>query len=117
MTMFLKSVCRITAASLLVLGLSAARAADYSTETPSSPGAASPQRRPMASDASISTRVEKALRANKVNGITVKSDMGVVTLTGSVPSEDVRQNVARIAAAVEGVKGVETSSLKIKEGS
>lgn len=67
-----------------------------------------------ASDSSISARVEKTLQENNVKGISVKSDMGVVSLKGTVPNEDVKLALARIVASVDGVQGVETSDLKIK---
>jgi len=68
------------------------------------------------SDSGISERVNAALTANKITGVQIQTEQGVVTLAGTVASEEIRQKAARIAAAVDGVHVVDIASLKIKRG-
>jgi hyperosmotically inducible protein len=68
-------------------------------------------------DSAITTKVKAALISNKLTGISVKTDLGVVALSGSVATEDLRQKVTKIVASVDGVRGVDYTDLSIKLGS
>jgi osmotically-inducible protein OsmY len=85
--------------------------------TPNSPNTsnapASPSRGAI-SDKSISSQIKAALDANRINGLRVKTEAGIVTLAGTVTSEDVRLKAAHIAAAVDGVRSVEFAGVTVK---
>lgn len=105
-----KSIYSLAAASLIACGTIASYAADTPSEPPGSAKA-------YLSDATITAKVKSALLTNKLTGITVNTDLGVVSLSGTVASEEVRQQVTKIAAAVDGVRGVDYGNLSIKAGS
>jgi hyperosmotically inducible periplasmic protein len=67
-------------------------------------------------DNAINTRVKSALTANQINGLAVQTELGVVTLAGTVATEEQRQKAANIAASVEGVRNVDIASLSVKRG-
>jgi osmotically-inducible protein OsmY len=99
----------ITLISASAFGI--AQAAD-----PTLPRSAEPGVRAQAQDNAITTRVKAAFDANQISGIGIQTELGVVTLTGTVASEVVRQKAANIAAAVEGVRSVDIASLKVRRG-
>src|SRR2546426_10256725 len=60
-------------------------------------------------DATIITEIKAKLAADKFSNLTkisVKSDSGVVTLSGTVDSIDRKARAGQIASAVKGVKGI-----------
>lgn len=68
-------------------------------------------------DAMITANVKSAFINNKLdftNKISVSTKEGVVELTGSVPSEEIKKNAVTIASKVEGVKEVH-DNLNVKE--
>lgn len=70
-------------------------------------------------DAAITTRVKAALIAEPglpATGIDVATEKGVVSLYGTIPSDAGRARATQIAAAVDGVKGVE-NRLAVVQGS
>lgn len=66
-----------------------------------------------AADTAITARVKTALNQNNIQGLRVQTEVGVVALAGTLPSEEVRQRVLHTVAAVDGVRGVDISALKI----
>jgi osmotically-inducible protein OsmY len=52
--------------------------------------------------------------SKKLTGITVTTELGVVSLSGSVATETIRQQATQIAAAIDGVRGVEYAGLSVK---
>jgi hyperosmotically inducible protein len=68
-------------------------------------------------DSAVTAKVKAALLSNKLTGISVTTDLGVVALAGTVPSEEIRQKATRIVAAIDGVRGVDYSGLLIKANS
>lgn len=77
---------------------------------PEAPGAA----QSFISDATITAKAKAALISNKLARISVKTDMGGVLLSATVSSADARLLAAKIVASRAGVKGVETTDLKVK---
>lgn len=69
------------------------------------------------SDSTITAKVKAALLANTIPDISITTDQGVVTLSGAVENEAVRQRATRIAASVDGVRGVDYSGLSIRDKS
>lgn len=67
-----------------------------------------------AGDNAISGRVQIALTANNIRGLEIQTELGIVTLRGTVANEEVRRKAAHIAAAVEGVQSVDITALKTK---
>ena len=64
---------------------------------------------PAKTDAQLAAEVQQAIHADAVlsaGEITVQADHGVVTLSGSLPTEAARNLAARDAASIEGVKTV-----------
>jgi osmotically-inducible protein OsmY len=60
-------------------------------------------------DAATSARVRAALLAHDgdaMRNVVVRTDQGIVELSGSVPSEGERAQVAQLAANVPGVRGI-----------
>lgn len=73
----------------------------------------------IASDTWITTKVKSLLLADSIaQGFDVSVDTkgGVVTLSGTLDSQDDIQHVRDIAAEVEGVKSVDTSNLTVARG-
>lgn len=69
------------------------------------------------SDSAITAKVKTALISNKLSGISVTTELGVVALSGFVKSEELRQQATKIASNVDGVRGVDYTGLSIKMGS
>lgn len=69
------------------------------------------------SDSAITAKVKAALISNTISGVSVTTDQGVVALSGSVPNEEVRQQVTKIASSIDGVRGVDYSALAVKSKS
>lgn len=69
-------------------------------------------------DTAISARVKSALSAHQVriNDLDIQTELGIVTLAGTVDSEKLRQKAAHIAAAVDGVRSVDIAFLTVKRG-
>lgn len=106
----------ITASILLVLGSAIAYAADESSKEPMRSGGTGTGAYP--SDSAITAKVKAAFISNKLSGISVTTDLGVVDLSGSVATEELRQQATRIASGVDGVRGVDYAGLSIeKKGS
>ncbi len=106
----LKPIFR-TAAITSLLACAAAPMSVYAADAmPEAPGAS----QNFVSDSTITAKAKAALISNKLIGISVKTDMGVVSLSGTVNSDEVRLQAAKIVASLEGVKGVETTELKVK---
>jgi osmotically-inducible protein OsmY len=62
------------------------------------------------SDSALTASIKEKLEANEMNrfdGVAVTSNNGVVTLTGSVPSEQAMKKVLEIAQGADGVTRVE----------
>lgn len=110
-----KLIPQLAAALLIAAGsIGPSLAAD----TPASPKAATPSETVAApTDSTITTKVKSALKNNKVSGISVKTEQGIVVLAGSAPTEEERFKIAKIAASVEGVRGVDYASINIKANS
>jgi osmotically-inducible protein OsmY len=66
------------------------------------------------SDATITAKVKAALAANNLSGIEVSTELGIVKLSGTLASEEMRQRATLIAAKIDGVRGVDYASLSIK---
>lgn len=69
------------------------------------------------SDAWITTKIKASLASTKdLNsaGISVETNNGVATLTGTVPSEIEVKKAVAIAESVKGVKKVDFAGLKVK---
>ncbi|CAG4882388.1 exported protein of unknown function [Georgfuchsia toluolica] len=107
----------ITASILLALGsVTAAYAADEPSNEPMRSGGTGTGAYP--SDSAITAKVKAAFISNKLSGISVTADLGVVDLSGSVATEELRQQATRIASSVDGVRGVDYAGLSIeKKGS
>jgi len=70
----------------------------------------------VASDSWITTKVKSELLADSVTkgfDISVETDHGVVTLSGSLKSQDAISHAKTLAAKVKGVKSVDTTALKV----
>lgn len=113
-------------ALLLVTGCNKPTEAPNKTTTSSGPGPTVPTPAPEASppprveaatnvgeavtDATITTKVKAAL-ADDVSMKTLKLDVdtkdGVVTITGTVATADMRLNITKVAEQVQGVKSVD----------
>lgn len=64
---------------------------------------------PTEADGAVATEIEKRLSADReVNAQTVQIDVraGIVTLTGRVPNDDVKERAEKIARGVDGVHEV-----------
>lgn len=71
------------------------------------PGNSSTRPAEDAGDAALSSRVEAALKAEPSlhgAGIHVRSEDGVVTLTGTTPDPQLRSMAAQVALSIDGVK-------------
>ncbi len=69
-----------------------------------------------AADAWITTKVKSELASTKgikSTEISVSTNDGVVTLTGSIPTAKEKAKAVRVAKHVKGVKSVESSSLNV----
>jgi osmotically-inducible protein OsmY len=64
----------------------------------------------------LAARVKKALEGASVQaaGVDVTASSGVVSLFGTVPSNEEKNRAARIAGKVEGVKSVENKLVVIR---
>jgi len=64
----------------------------------------------------LAARVKKALEAGSLQaaGVDVTAASGVVSLFGTVPSNDEKTRAARLAAKVEGVKSVDNRLVVIR---
>lgn len=100
------SLLRISAISLLAAGSTMSHAADPYPATPGTTQSA-------LSDSAITARVKEALASGKLIGISVATVKGIVALSGTVTSEDIRRQAGEIAGSVQGVQGVDTSALNI----
>lgn len=108
----LKSIFRIAAITSL-LACAATSVPVYAADpTPEASGTS----QSFVSDSAITAKAKAALISNKLIGISVKTDMGVVSLSGMVNSDEARTQAAKIVASLDGVKGVETTELKVKAG-
>lgn len=106
---------RCSAITLITAGaFGIAQAAEPATPrvAPATPSIQSP-----AADNTVTERVKAALNAHDIGGLAIQTELGVVTLTGTVANEQQRQKVASIALAVQGVRGVDTGLLKIQRAS
>lgn len=61
---------------------------------------------PAINDATITTRIKAKLLADSITGTTVDTTDGVVTLTGSVGSDEQKAKAEKHARETEGVKNV-----------
>ncbi|MBA3768875.1 MAG: BON domain-containing protein [Acidobacteria bacterium] len=61
---------------------------------------------PTINDAAITTKIKTKLLADSITGTTVDTTNGVVTLTGSVASEEQKTKAEKHAQETEGVKSV-----------
>ena len=69
-----------------------------------------------AADAWITTKVKSEFGTTKgvsANDISVSTSDGVVTLTGTVSTQDEKMRAQRVAQLVKGVKSVDTSGLMV----
>jgi hyperosmotically inducible protein len=69
-----------------------------------------------AADAWITTKVKSEFGTTKgvsANDISVSTNDGVVTLTGTVATQDEKMRAQRVAQLVKGVKSVDTSGLLV----
>lgn len=108
----IQSLLRVAAVSF---GLTMTQIPAYAADPmPQGPAASQPQA--YVKDSTITAKVKEILAANKLNDVSVKTDLGVVYLTGSVATEEERQQLAKIVGSLEGVKIVETKALKVKAG-
>ena len=90
----------------------AARAEDAATP-PSSTASKAAQ---AVSDTWITTKVKSEILANSISqpySVSVTTKQGVVALEGKVPTQEVADLVKSISQSVNGVRGVDTSALKI----
>jgi hyperosmotically inducible protein len=70
----------------------------------------------VASDSWITTKVKSELLADSVTkgfDISVETSHGVVTLSGSLKSQDAIDHAKALAAKIKGVKSVDVTSLKV----
>ena len=106
----IQSMLRVAAVSL---GLAmAAQMPAYAADPLPEPSAQQPQA--AVKDSTITAKVKEVLAANKLNNISVKTDLGVVYLSGTIANESDRQLITQMVASVEGVKIVESKALKVK---
>lgn len=68
-----------------------------------------------AADNAITARVKTTLNQSNIQGLRVQTEVGVVALAGTLPDEETRQRVLHAVAAVDGVRGVDISALKINK--
>jgi hyperosmotically inducible periplasmic protein len=109
-----KSLSRFTAIALIGCGsVSAVYAATEAAAPPSESSAAGAY----VNDSAITAKVKAALISSKLTGISVTTQLGVVSLSGSVASDEVRQQATKIASSTEGVRGVDYAGLSVKSGS
>ena len=110
-----KTLTRFALPVLVALGTSSSMvlAADQPTTPPNETGGATAY----ISDTAITTKVKSALISNKLTGISVTTELGVVALSGSVASEELRQRATKIASSIDGVRGVDYAGLSVKMGS
>lgn len=112
-----KSLSRFATIAIVgCTGISAAYAANENTAPPQ-PAAQSGENGNAGSyvaDSTITAKVKTALMSKKLTGITVTTELGVVSLSGSVATETIRQQATQIAAAIDGVRGVEYAGLSVK---
>jgi hypothetical protein len=67
-------------------------------------------------DATVVAEIKAKLTADKISNLTqvgVKADSGIVTLSGTVDSEERRTRAAQIASGVHGVKGI-VNTIQVK---
>lgn len=105
-----KIISHIAAASLLAVG---AVGTGYAADQPASPSAGT-EAGTYLSDSAITAKVKAALLSNKLSGISVTTELGVVALVGTVANEEIRQTATKVASAVDGVRGVDYTGLNIK---
>ncbi len=63
-------------------------------------------------DADLTARVMSQLQDDddlRVAGVKAETSQGIVTLTGTVRSEDIKERAARLAGRVMGVQGVKSA--------
>jgi osmotically-inducible protein OsmY len=99
----------ITLITASAFGIAQAAEAASTRAAPATSSTQSP-----AADGTLTERVKAALHAHNIGGLAIQTELGVVTLTGTVINEQQRQKVASIALAVQGVHGVDTGLLKIQ---
>jgi osmotically-inducible protein OsmY len=86
-------------------------------QTPAAPDSAHPDASAAAtSDSGIQKQIEQQLASQKLNGVAVAVNNGIVTLTGSVPAKEDRKRAKELAKAVPGVRKVD-EKLEIKSPS
>lgn len=110
----LKIVSRLAAATLIAGGALAINC--YALDQPANPSSSS-ETGSYVSDSALTAKVKAALLSNKLTGISVTTELGVVALSGTVANEEIRQAATRIASTVDGVRGVDYSGLSIKVSS
>lgn len=107
---FYKSLSCCATSILLAFGAATAvHAADEPTSQPKQSGSTGAY----LSDSAITAKVKAALISNKLTGISVTTEMGVVSLSGSVASEQLRQQITQIASGIDGVRGVDYTGLSV----
>lgn len=70
-----------------------------------------------ADDQSITSRIQQALQAafaGKYNNVSITVSRGYITLKGSVPSQEEKENLEQLIRSIFGVKGV-TNQITIKK--
>lgn len=70
------------------------------------------------SDTWITTKIKAELASTKdlkSTDISVETNNGMTTLTGTVPSDIEMKKAIAVAESVKGVKSVDSSALKVKE--
>ncbi|MFZ2629232.1 MAG: BON domain-containing protein [Rugosibacter sp.] len=106
----------ITTSILLALGsATAAYAADEPVDEPMRSGDTGVDTGVYLSDSAITVKVKAALISNKLSGISVTTNRGVVALSGSVAMEELRQQATKIASSIDGVKGVNIAGLSVEK--
>jgi hyperosmotically inducible protein len=93
-----------------------AGASDPATTSSGAPSGQSGAAGAYVDDAMITTKVKAALIADKQVSalkINVKTEQGVVKMSGTVPSAEIGQRALELAAGVEGVKNVQ-NDLRVK---
>lgn len=109
-----KSLSRFAAIAIVgCTSISAAYAANENTTQPAQ-SSESGNAGSYVADSTITAKVKTALMSKKLTGITVTTELGVVSLSGSVATETIRQQATQIAAAIDGVRGVEYAGLSVK---
>jgi hyperosmotically inducible protein len=116
----MKHVLTLISLSILTFTSTVALADDTATTPATQTTAQTSTATPAATDdATINQNVQNKLAAEpSLTGtpVTVNTNQGVVTVSGSVATSDQAGKVIEIAESVPGVKNVDTSSLTAKDG-